>query len=863
MAADSSHLRWSGRPHLSGISSHHREPLNAGWVLARLAPGTAQSPGDLDGLGASWEPALVPGTVAAAQRARGTLPELDQVENFDASDWWYRCHFAAEAPDNDEAAVLRFEGLATLAEIWLNGEPVAASSNMFRVVEVDVTRRLKGTNDLCIRFRSLDTDLMLRRSRPRWRTNAVEHQQLRWIRTTLLGRMPGWCPPVRPVGPWRPIWLERRRVLDWLEGDAMPAWEAGAARVTVDLVARTYRESPITAASLDVMEKTTALHVAADASGGHRITGNLHLPGAEAWWPHTHGPQPRYPAAIHLTTATGPVRIDLGMMVFRSITASLDDGGFGLSVNGVPIFCRGACWSTPDLVSLRPGSPDLERVLRLAQAANMNMLRVGGTMLYEDARFYELCDELGLLVWQDFMYASMDYPANDPGFLAEAAAEAAEIVAARRRFGCMAVYCGGSEVEQRAAMMGRPREEWSSALFEEVLPSACTAGAPATHYLRNSPSGGPLPFSVNTGIAHYYGVGAYLRPLEDARRAGVRFATECLGFSNVPEPATLESFLRTDQVPPHHPRWKARVPRENAAGWDFDDVRDYYLKLVYATDPVPLRYADVERYLALSRLATGEAMLRTFAEWRSSTYCRGGLVWFLQDLWPGAGCGVIDALGHPKAAWHYLRRAFAPTAVFLVDEGVNGVDVHVLNDTPTPLNGEVRLVLYRDGPTTVAEGHCTIRVPARGRTRLAADTILGGFFDVSGAYRFGPPGHDVVLAELREADQDTVRSTDLLFPHGLPGHVAASPGLRARVVQLTETEALLEVESERLAYGVQIDSRAWMALDNYFSIPPGGKVVVCVRGSAAVRPTTIGVQSLNGGGCHVRLAESPSVVTAG
>jgi len=306
---------------------------------------------------------------------------------------------------------------------------------------------------------------------------------------------------------------------------------------------------------------------------------------------------------------------------------------------------------------------------------------------------------------------------------------------------------------------------------------------------------------VNTGIAHYYGVGAYLRPLEDARRADVRFASECLGFSNVPEPATLESFLAPDEVPPHHPRWKARVPRENAAGWDFDDVRDFYLKVVYGIDPVALRYSDIERYLALSRLTTGEVMLRTFAEWRTGGHCRGGLVWFLQDLWPGAGWGVIDALGGPKAAWHYLRRAFAPTAVFLSNEGVNGIDIHVVNDSATPFHGEIRLSLYRDGATTVGEGHSTIEVAARGRTRLAADTLLGRFSDVSGAYRFGPPGHDVVMAELCEAGRDTVRSSDLLLPHGLPAHSATRPGLSGRVVHLTVNELWLELESERLAYG--------------------------------------------------------------
>lgn len=863
MGPEPARTRFAGRPQVVGISSHLREALTDGWSMARVAPGSATSPQELLTNGTVWVPALVPGTVAAAHRANGALPELDRVDDYDASDWWYRCEFSTELPAVGEAIVLRFEGLATLADIWVNGEPVATSANMFREVEVRATTFLRTTNELCIRFRSLRSAMSQRRSRPRWRTSMVEQQQLRWFRTTLLGRMPGWCPPVRPVGPWRPVWLERRRLVECLEGDAIPTWEGDAACVTVELAVRSLGEARITGAVLEVMDSAQALRVSPGEANTQQISGRLTVPGAEAWWPHTHGTQPRYPAALHLTTTAGPVRIHLGKMAFRSIVIDQDDGGFGLTVNGIPIFCRGACWSTPDIVSLRPSAGELERTLRLAHAANMNMLRVGGTMVYEEPRFYEQCDELGILVWQDFMYASMDYPASDSGFLAEAREEAAEIVAARRRFACMAVYCGGSEVEQRAAMMGLPAELWSSALFERVLPEACTTHGSGTAYVRNSPSGGPLPFTVSEGIAHYYGVGAYLRPLEDARRAGIRFASECLGFSNVPEPATLESFLAPDEMPPHHPRWKARVPRDNAAGWDFDDVRDFYLELIYGIDPTRLRYSDIEQYLALSRLTTGEVMFRSFAEWRSGGHCRGGLVWFLQDLWPGAGWGVIDALGQPKAAWHYLRRAFSPTAVFLTDEGLNGIDVHVVNDAATPLLGEVHLALYRGGATIVGEGRSTIEVAPRGRLTLAGDTLLGKFTDLAGAYRFGPPGHDAVVAELVEAGHDTVLGSDLLFPHGLPAHAATSPGLSGRAVRLSANEVLLELESERLAYGVHIDCKGWTALDNCLHIVPHGKVTACLHGPAADRPVTVDVRSLNGGRCRVRLTHETSAMAAG
>ena len=305
---------------------------------------------------ASWVPALVPGTVAATHRANGVLPELDRVENYDASDWWYCCQFGASPLGDHETAVLLFEGLATLADIWLNGELVATSANMFREVEVDVTTRLQGTNDLCIRFRSLHADLMQRRSRPRWRTSMVEQQQLRWFRTTLLGRMPGWCPPVRPVGPWRPSLARAAAPGELPRGRCDPF--LGIAMVHA-CPWTSWREhlpdARITGASLEVMGTR-----ARPSSVCRRCRQLPHHgsdnSGAEAWWPHTHGPQPRYPAAIHLTTTAGAQCESPGQAGVPVHSCRHDDDGFGLSVNGVPIFCRGACWSTPDIVSLRPSA---------------------------------------------------------------------------------------------------------------------------------------------------------------------------------------------------------------------------------------------------------------------------------------------------------------------------------------------------------------------------------------------------------------------------------------------------------------------------------------------------------------------------
>ena len=253
-------------------------------------------------------------------------------------------------------------------------------------------------------------------------------------------------------------------------------------------------------------------------------------------------------------------------------------------------------------------------------------------MTYEADAFHGVCNALGIMVWQDLMFANMDYPWADEGFGALATREIEETLSALQSGPSLAVVCGSSEVDQQAAMLGLPPSRWQSDERVARIESLTRELAPGAVWLPTTPAGGMFPFQANVGVTHYYGVGAYRRPLDDARRSNVRFAAECLAFSNVPERAIAAEQMNGDG--PHaHTRWKARVPRDPGADLDFEDIRDHYVERLFAIDAASLRSRDAGRHLTLGRIATGEVMRRTFAEWRRpSSSCRGGLVWFARDL---------------------------------------------------------------------------------------------------------------------------------------------------------------------------------------------------------------------------------------
>jgi beta-mannosidase len=796
-------------------------PLAADWMLAVVNAGVATAPSELpDNL--PWVAAPVPGTAEQALIAAGRLSR-DVPSGLHDCDVWYRCSVSLESP-----ATLRFEGLTAPSEIFVNGAAVARVASMWVATEVPCPA---GCCQLAIRCPALNPTLAVAKGpRARWRPLMIQPGALRLLRTTTLGHMPGWSPDVAVVGPWQGVTLVPESVarVRSLRLNARIEGSDGVLEVAV-----TFDQPVDGAVTVICSGLALALHEGPEG----RFGGRMILPGVAPWWPHSLGEPSLHPVHLQIGTRI----IHAGQVGFRTLTVDrgADGKGFGLVVNGVPVFCRGASWTPPDPVA--PGGTDPRPLLQLARDAGMTMIRLTGTLGPESLAFHQACDELGLLVWHDLPFANFDYPTEDPEFRALAEQEVSHLLGRLAGSPSLAVVCGGSEMAQQATMLGLKPDQAAMPFFETRLPELVATLAPQAAYVPHTPWGGALPFVTDEGVSHYFGVGAYRRPLEDARRADVRFASECLAFAAVP---AAPSLTRQGLDPRDAGAWTAGVPRDAGADWDFEDVRDHYVATLFGVDPAALRRDDPERWLALGRAAPAILMEAVFAEWRrAGSRCRGGLVWLLADMKPGAGWGLIDRLGEPKSTWHAVRRAFRPLHLGLTDEGLNGLGVHLVNETRGERRVRLTLASYGEGPHPLARAEREMTLAAGAAVSLSSHELLGRFFDIAHAYRFGPRAHQATLARLYDPQSGALLTE---ASHVLAGCAVAPTDIGLTARRIDANEPALALSTERFAHHVTVEDPVFRAAEEGFSLAPGEtRIVPLMRRPGASGPAAGRVSALN------------------
>jgi beta-mannosidase len=288
----------------------------------------------------------------------------------------------------------------------------------------------------------------------------------------------------------------------------------------------------------------------------------------------------------------------------------------------------------------------------------------------------------------------------------------------------------------------------------------------------------------------------------------VRFAAECLAFANPPQGATVQDL-----------KDKVGVPRDLGTDWDFADTREHYLQRLHGYEPEVLREADPERYLQLSQLVAGQTMEASFAEWRRArSTCRGALVWTFKDLAPGAGWGVVDDTGAPKACWYALKRAFRPLHLALTDEGNSGLAIHMVNESADALDLELELAALLPDGRIDGQAKALAPLAPREAVELNAWSVLGAFYDLNGAYRFGPLRHCMVVCRLRDRAGDVVAEAFHL-PERAPAFAPAE-------VQARLDGSRLILTTDRPVRFVRVVAPGCRPSDDGFHLAPGADKVV-------------------------------------
>ncbi len=634
----------------------------------------------LEPRGGQWFAAEVPGCIHLDLRRHGLIPdpfygsnELD-LQWIERENWTYRVAFDLDATFlGQENVELVADGLDTLATITLNDREVARTENMFTGYRFAVKERLRaGRNELVVAFAN-PIDYVTPRRRPGDGEGNDPIGGASHIRKQQCAFGWDWGPRFATSGIYRDIRLE-----GWSGGRIDGArvrqiHRAGAVTLGILPACRLARSAgrsggnehsspPAFACRLLFQGETIT------ASSGTQLT----VARPRLWWPHGHGEQPLYDLEVDLLTAPGGTVVDTWKTRVGLRTVALDrqpdeDGeSFRFVVNGKPIFAKGANWIPAHSFVAAVTRADYDELLTDATDVGMNMLRVWGGGIYEGADFYDLCDEKGLLVWQDFMFSCALYPADDT-FLALVQAEAEYQVGRLANHACLALWCGNNEIEQMATRLaGNPeRAADYRKLFDERLPAVVARLDGVTPYWPCSPhdpsgieetarrqTGSQFVNNEGAGDAHFWDVWHARRPVKTYETKRFRFCSE-FGMQSYSSPEVAATFCPPEEFNVFSPAMENH--QKNGAGNQI--ILDYVARLYR----FPKNYEALSYLSQLNQLWCMKVGVEHFR--RSMPRTMGALYWQLNDCWPVFSWSSVEFGGKWKALHYGARRFFAPALV--------------------------------------------------------------------------------------------------------------------------------------------------------------------------------------------------------
>lgn len=739
------------------------------------------------------------------------------------ADWEYElCFTLSEEVLESQLVELVAEGLDTLATIKLNGSVIAQTNNMFVPLRCAVKKHLKvGENHLQVYFSNPMDYLRACVEGPLEPVACDPIGGRQYIRKQQSSFGWDWGPRFATSGIWRPIRLEaweHCRIADYCLSqihqngtvDVLVALELSGVSTDCSI------HATLAHAGETVVETTEA------ASQALKLT----VDNPEIWWPNGHGQQPIYTLKIELLrngTCIDSRKQALGLCEIH-LDRHADQWGesFQFLVNGAPVFAKGANW-IPAHSFVNEGVDLMRDALQSAQAANMNMIRVWGGGIYEDDRFYEECLRLGLLVWQDFMFACWTYPGTDD-FLNTVREEATAQVARLRNFSNLALLCGNNEIVQMHWERMRdnpPLSKDYQNLFHGVLPEVIEQLAPSIAYWPSSgwnpqdPMG--FPDNAESGDTHFWGVWHAKQPVEAYEQLEHRFFSE-FGMQSYPWPETAATFTRSTNL--YSPEMDNH--QKNGGG---NETIFHYLSTLYR---FPKDYPSQVYLSQLNQaycLRFGVEHMR-----RNQPRTMGALYWQLNDCWPVTSWSSLDFGGRWKILHFAARRFFAPLLVSV--RRLGSESIYVSNNYRTSTIDKMEIYAVFDGmQPTQADLEWSIWSVSENRALKrgthSAELIPGSpvvVETVNARQLIQAYGHDDLILRTRLAAPGFETSENTTF-FSAPRRVDFQhPALKVTKQRKNERSLIVTVTSDAIAYQVFLKpgtGEDFRASDNAFDLFPG------------------------------------------
>lgn len=819
-----------------------------------------------------WMEAEVPGSVYGTLLKLGKMPdpyyrdnELDATKLME-NDFVYETDMEiTQEMLACDGVILRFEGIDTLGEVYLNDTLLGHVENMHRVWEYDIRHLAKvGANTVRVLLHS--PIKYIKEENEKVFTGGSNEAMSGYPHLRKAHCMYGWDwgPRLPDAGIFRRVSLqlvdsarldsvyviqhhqgphmqelcfEESRVQEPLSVP-VPEMRGGSLQVQVDSVRlemqmdlEVFREDEEISAVITVTSPDGTVY-------GQSSDGSITIKHPRLWWPNGYGEQPLYTVQALLLGSDGRL-LDVWerQIGLRTMTMDIrkDQWGnqFAHQVNGVDIFAMGADYIPEDNLLSRVTEERTEKLLQAAVEAGHNSIRVWGGGYYPDDHFYDTCDRLGLIVWQDFMYACSSYELSR-AFEENIRAETQENVRRIRHHACLGLWCGNNEMEtQTLDKCWKPSQKQFYdyiKLFEYIIPEILRQEDPHTFYWPSSPSSGgnfDNPWDENRGDVHYWDVWHGNKPFTEYRKFRFRYLSE-FGFQSFPCLETVESFTE-----PEDRNIFSRVMEMHQRNVAANGKILNYLSATY------LYPADFDRLLYASQLLQMEAIRYGVEHFRRHRgHCMGAVVWQLNDIWPVASWASIDYFGRWKALHYAEKRMFAPVLLSCQEAGELSQRPYCIAE-PGPMETSVRLCISNETRETV-EGICRWQlrsyrgdVLSEGESGVTVGPLESLWLDKTDFTDYPGPGvREMYFSYQLEVKGEILSEGTSLFT--APKHFRfADPGLTLR----REGDTLI-LRAEHFAKSVEIwgdgeNGGSYVRLsDNYFDMNPGEKRVRILEGDA-------------------------------